>query len=70
LLGITEGPNFIALDALGGKAPNVLIVVRLTSRPHVHEKLGYSIDASACQAGSRAEAIALHKEAKNLGAFL
>lgn len=48
----------------------MLIVVRLTGRAHVHQKLGHCIDAASAKTGRGAKAGAFYKKAKNLNAFL
>ena len=58
-LGIHEGPNLFALDALGLEVAQGRILVPLTGFAHVYQELGYRVDGHVRESARGAEAVAL-----------
>src|SRR5258706_11822684 len=66
LLGVDEAPDFVALDELGGYAPDVLIRPQLANRPQISQELDDRVLRSASHAAGSPDAVPLHEGSYHL----
>ena len=68
-LGVAEGPDFIALDALGPHVANVFIMADHAGFAGVHQKLRNSDLARPRQPCHGADTVTFTEKVKNIGSF-